>query len=183
MGSKHLKSLIDGSVQRALEKNKSSEEYYKNLNKHTECTKCYDKIPRDKYKKDRSICKKCYSKYMLENNSSRRGDSSKLDSSNKLVSSREQDDSNELDSSNKFVSSRKQDDSNELDSSNPQDSSRKQLVLGNKLVQGNKIILGNKLVLGNKIIQIKRIYQLIMKQMLILIFCVINYGKLCPNLL
>ena len=59
MGSELLKSLIDESVQRALKKNKSTQEYYKNLEKHTECTKCYDKITRDIYKKDRSICRKC----------------------------------------------------------------------------------------------------------------------------
>ena len=66
MGSELLKSLTDESVQRAFEKNKSSEEYYKKLNKHTECTKCYDKVTRDNYKEDRSICRKCYSNFMLE---------------------------------------------------------------------------------------------------------------------
>ena len=104
-----------------MEKNKSSEEYYKNLNKHTECTKCYDKITRDNYKKDRSICRKCYSEYMLEYNFSRRGDSSKLDSSNKLDSSRNQDDSNEIDSSNPQDSSRKQVSTRKQDSSNKED--------------------------------------------------------------
>ena len=74
LGSELLKSLIDESVQRVLEKNKLSEEYYKNLNKHTQCTKCYNKITRDNYQKDRSICRKCYSKYMLEYNSSKRSD-------------------------------------------------------------------------------------------------------------
>ena len=126
VGSEIFKSLVDESVQRALEKNKSLNEYYKNLNKHTQCTKCYDKTTRDNYKKGRSICRKCYSKYMLEYNSSRRGDSSKLDSSNKLDSSRKQDDSDNFDSSNKFDSSWKQDDSNELDSSNKFGSSTKQ---------------------------------------------------------
>ena len=66
LGSELPKSLIDESVKRALEKNKLSEEYYKKLNKHTECTKCFDKITRDNYKKDRSISRNCYSKYMLE---------------------------------------------------------------------------------------------------------------------
>ena len=80
MSSEPLKSLKDESIQRALVKNKSSEEYYKNLNKHTQCTKCYDKITRDNYKKDRSNCRKCYSKYMLDYNFSRRGDYNKLDS-------------------------------------------------------------------------------------------------------
>ena len=64
MGTELLRSLIDESVRCALEKNKLSQEYYKNLNKHTECTKCFDKITRNNYKKDRSFCRKCYSKYM-----------------------------------------------------------------------------------------------------------------------
>ena len=123
MGSELLKSLIDESVQRALAKNKLSEEYYKNLNKHTQCTKCYDKITRDNYKKDRSICRKCYSKYMLDYNSSRRGDFNKIDnsnnfdSSNKLDSSRKQDRSNKEDISNRQVKSRKQNSSSKQDSS------------------------------------------------------------------
>ena len=100
MTSELLKSLIDESVQRALEKSKLSEEYYKNLNKHTQCTKCYDKKTRDNYKQDRSICRKCYSKYMLEYNSSRRGEYNKLDSSRKQDVSSKTDCSNNFDSSN-----------------------------------------------------------------------------------
>ena len=133
MGSELLKSLIDESVQRVLEKNKSSEEYYKNLNKHTQCTKCYDKITRDSYKKDRSNCRKCYRKYMLEYNSSRRGDynkhgsSNNFDSSNKLDSSRKQDVSSKTDSSNNFDGSNKQDSSRKQVRSRKQDSSNKQV--------------------------------------------------------
>ena len=80
MDSQLLKSLINDSAQRALEKNKSSEECFKISNEHTECTKCFDILTRDKYKKDRSVCKKCYCKHMLEYNSTRRGDSIELDS-------------------------------------------------------------------------------------------------------
>ena len=116
LGSELLKSLLDESVQRALEKNKLSEEYYKNLNKHTQCSKCYDKITHDNYKKDRSICRKCYSKYMLEYNSSRRGDYNKLDSSNK------QDSSNKEDVSKKQVGTRKQDSSRKQVRTKKQDS-------------------------------------------------------------
>ena len=108
LGSELIKSLIDESVQRALEKSKLSEEYYKNLNKHTQCTKCYDKITRDNYKKDRSICRKCYIKYMLEYNSNRRGEYNKLDSSRKQDVSSKTDCSNNFDSSDKQESSRKQ---------------------------------------------------------------------------
>ena len=53
-----LKSLTDESAQGAFEKNKSTEAYYKNLKKHTECTKCLDLITRDNCDKDRSICRK-----------------------------------------------------------------------------------------------------------------------------
>ena len=61
----------------------------------------------DNYKKDRSICRKCYSKYMLEYNSSRRGDYNKLDSSRKEEVSSKIDSSNNFDSSNKQVRSSK----------------------------------------------------------------------------
>ena len=98
-----------------MEKNKLSEECYKNLNKHTECTKCFDKITRDNYKKDRSICRKCYSKYMLEYNLNRRGEYNKLNSSNNFDSSNKLDSSNKQESSRKQVRSRKQDNSNKQD--------------------------------------------------------------------
>ena len=108
LGFKLLKSLIDESVQRVLEKNKLSEKYYKDLNKHTQCSKCYDKKTRDNYKKDRSICRKCYSKFMLEYNSSKRGDYNKLDNSNNFDSSGKQVRSRKEDIPNKEVRKRKQ---------------------------------------------------------------------------
>ena len=126
LGSELIKSLIDESVQRALEKSKLSEEYYKNLNKHTQCTKCYDKITRDNYKKDRSICRKCYIKYMLEYNSNRRGEYNKLDSSRKQDVTSKTDCSNNFDSSDKQVRTRKQDSSNKQVISGKQDTSSKQ---------------------------------------------------------
>ena len=119
MGSEVLKSLIDDYIQRALEKKKSTEDYYKNLNRHTQCSKCYDKITHDNYKKDRSICRKCYSKHMVEYNSSRRGDYIKLDSSRKEEVSSKINSSNNFDSSNKKVRSSKEDCSNkQVNSSN-----------------------------------------------------------------
>ena len=137
-----LKSFIDDSVQRALEKKKSSEEYYKNLNKHTQCSKCHDKITHDNYKKDRSICRKCYSKYMLEYNSSKRGDY------DKVVCSRKQDVSSKTDSSNNFV----------VQITLIVQINRR--VLGNKIVQINKLDRGNKLELGNKIVQVIKSVQI-----------------------
>ena len=53
-------SSIDESVQRVLEKNKTSEDKFENLNEHGECTKCLTIITRDNYKKNRTICRKCY---------------------------------------------------------------------------------------------------------------------------
>ena len=132
MCSELLKSLIDESVQRVLEKNKLSEEYYKNLKKHTQCTKCYNRITRDNYKKDRSVCRKCYSKYMLEYNSSKRGDYNKLDNSNnfdsseKQVRSRKQDIPNKEVRTKKQVRSRKQDIPNKEVRTKKQDSSNNQ---------------------------------------------------------
>ena len=127
LGSELIKSLIDESVQRALEKSKLSEDYYKNLNKHTQCTKCYDKITRDNYKKDRSICRKCYIKYMLEYNSNRRGEYNKLDSSRKQGVSSKADCSNNFDSTDKQESSRKQVRTKKQDSSNKEDITNKQV--------------------------------------------------------
>ena len=152
VGSELLKSLIDDSVQRALEKKKSSEEYYKKLNKHTECSKCHDKITHDNYRKDRSICRNCYRKYMLEYNSNIRGEynkldssrkeevSSKIDSSNNFDSSNKQDSSRKPVSSRKQVSTRKQGDSSKIDSSSEPVSSRKQNISNNQDISCNYII-------------------------------------------
>ena len=143
VSSELLKSLIDDSVQRALEKKKSSEEYYKNLNKHTQCSKCHEKITHDNYTKDRSICRKCYSKYMLEYNSSKRGDY------DKVVCSRKQDVSSKTDSSDNV------DSSNNFDSLNKQESSRKQ-VRSRKQDSSNKEDLPNKQVRTRKQIRTKK---------------------------
>ena len=145
MTSELLKSLIDDSVQRALEKKKLSEEYYKNLNKHAQCSKCLDKITHDNYKKDRSICRKCYSNYMLEYNSNRRGDYNKFDSSRKEEVSTKIDSSNNFDSSNKKVSSRKKDNSSKIDSSRKQDISNKQDISIKNIIDSDPNLLCDKL--------------------------------------
>ena len=140
-----LKSLIDEYIQRALEKNELSEELYKNLNKHTECTKCFDKITRDNYKKNRSICRKCYSKYMLEYNSNRRGEYNKLDSSRKEDVSSKADSSNNFDSLNKQVRSVRQNKSKKQASSNKQGCSNKQDISINNIIDSDPILLCDKL--------------------------------------
>ena len=89
-------------------------------------------MTRDNYKKDRSICRKCYSRYMLEYNSNRRGEYNKVDSSNNF------DSSNKQEISRKQVRSRKQDSSNKEDITNKQvrvrkqDSSRKKVSTSNQ---------------------------------------------------
>ena len=128
-----------------MEKNKLSEEYYKNLNKHTQCTKCYNKITRDNYKKDRSICRKCYSKYMLEYNSSKRGDYSKLDNSNNFVSSGKQVRSRKQDIPNKEVRTRKQVRTKKQDCTNNQECSNIEDITINSIIDADPDRLCDKL--------------------------------------
>ncbi len=74
-------------------------DYYKKLNKHSNCSKCYIVLTQDNYKKGRTVCKLCYNnnvlryhKNKLSSNSSPKSDAStqtdfsdKLNSSNKQV--------------------------------------------------------------------------------------------------
>ena len=106
-----------------MEKNKTLEEFHKNLNKYGECTKCQIIITRDKYKKDRTICGKCLCKYMVEYNSI------KLDRSNKQ-------DRPKI----RIVETIRIDRLNRIDQVNS-------IVRINSIVQGDKLVLGNKLFL------------------------------------
>ena len=79
-------------------------EYYKNLNKHGNCFKCFVTLTRDNYKKGRTVCKLCYNDNVLRyyknkfcSNSYPKSDAStqtdfsdKLNSSNKEVRSKKQ---------------------------------------------------------------------------------------------
>ena len=40
-------------------------DYYKNLNKHENCSKCYTVLTQDNYKKRRTVCKVCYNNNVL----------------------------------------------------------------------------------------------------------------------
>ena len=40
-------------------------DYYKNLNKHVNCSKCNNILTRDNYKKGRTVCKFCYNNNVL----------------------------------------------------------------------------------------------------------------------
>ena len=79
-------------------------DYYKNLNKHNNCSKCNIVLTQDNYKKGRSVCKLCYNNNVLRyyknkfcSNSSPKADigtqtdfSDELDISYKQVRSRKQ---------------------------------------------------------------------------------------------
>ena len=79
-------------------------EYYKNLNKHGNCSKCNIVLTQDNYKKGRTVCKLCYNNNVLRyyKNKFCSNPSPKSDASTQT------DFSNELDSSNKQLRSRKQ---------------------------------------------------------------------------
>ena len=97
-------------------------EYYKNLNKHGNCSKCSVTINQDNYKKGRTVCKLCYNNHVLAyyknkfcSNSSLKTDvgtqtdfsdkdcSRKQVSSWKQVSSRKQVNSNKQDISISYI--------------------------------------------------------------------------------
>ena len=40
-------------------------DYYKNLNKHVNCSMCYIALTRDNYKKSRTVCEQCYNEHVL----------------------------------------------------------------------------------------------------------------------
>ena len=79
-------------------------DYYKNLNKHGNCSKCYIALTQDNYKKGRTVCKLCY------NNNVLRYYKNKFCSNPSPESdvSTQTDFSDELNSSNKQVRSKKQ---------------------------------------------------------------------------
>ena len=43
-----------------LQTNQNTTNYYKNMNKHKNCSKCSTLITTENYKKNRSVCKNCY---------------------------------------------------------------------------------------------------------------------------
>ena len=104
-------------------------DYYKNLNKHNNCSKCNIVLTHDNYKKGRKVCKFCYNnnvlryyKYKFCSNSSPKSDSST-----------ETDFSDELDVSYKQVRSRNQ------------KNSRKQAISNNNIIDVDPNHLCDKL--------------------------------------
>ena len=78
-------------------------EYYKNLDKHTNCSKCNIVLTWDNYKRGRTVCKLCYNNNVLTyyKNKFCSNPAPKSDVSTQT------DFSNELDSSNNIVKSKK----------------------------------------------------------------------------
>ena len=102
-------------------------DYYKNLNKHNNCSKCNIVLTQDNYKKGRTVCKFCYNNNVLryyENNFF-------SNSSPKSDASTQTDFSDEID--NKQVRSRKQ------------TKARKQVISNNNILNTDPNLLCDKL--------------------------------------
>ena len=54
-----LNLIIEQAIQKVLQTNQNTTNYYKNMNKHKKCSKCSNPITTEYYKKDRSVCKIC----------------------------------------------------------------------------------------------------------------------------
>ena len=94
-----------------------SNDYYKNLNKHENCSKCIIVLTRDNYKKGRTVCKLCYNNNVLTYyknkfcfNSSHKLDVSTQTDWNNLINqdiTKNKSSSNVCDKSNKKITSKK----------------------------------------------------------------------------
>ena len=110
-----------------------SNDYYKNLNKHSNCSNCNIGLTQVNYKKGRTVCRVCYNNNVLRyyknkfcSNPAPKSDvgtqtdfSDQLDSSNKQVKSRKQVKTKKQASSNKQVCSNKLDGSINLKNVDP----------------------------------------------------------------
>ena len=120
-----LNLINEQAIQKILQTNRTTANYYKNMNKHKKWSKCSILITTKTYKKDRSVCKNCYNTNTLYLMKKRFGLPEENSSSNQNVSDI-QDRSNKEDISNKQVRSRKQDSSNKQVRSRKQDTPSKQ---------------------------------------------------------
>ena len=116
-------------------------DYYKNLNKHNNCSKCYVILTRDNYKKGRTVCKLCYNDSVLRYYKNKF--SSNL--SPKSDASTQTDFLNGLDNSNKQIKSRKQIKSKKQASSDKQDCINKQDISFNNIIDTDPNLLCDKL--------------------------------------
>ena len=122
-------------------KSLQTNDYYKNLNKHDNCSKCNIVLTQDSYKKGRTVCKFCYNNNVLRYYKSKfcSKPSPKSDASTQTVFS------DELDSSNKQARSRKENKSKKQASSNKQDGSDKQDISINNIIDTDPNLLCDKL--------------------------------------
>ena len=116
-------------------------DYYKNLNKRGNCSKCNIVLTRDNYKKGRTVCKFCYNNNVLRYYKNKFGS----DLSSKTDASTQTDFSSELDSSNKQVRSVRQNKTKKQASSNKQDCSNKQDISINNIIDSDPNLLCDKL--------------------------------------
>ena len=65
-----LNLIFEQAIQKALQTNQNTTNYYKNMNKHKKCSKCSTLITTENYKKDPSVCKNCYNTNTINLNSS-----------------------------------------------------------------------------------------------------------------
>ena len=95
-------------------------EYYKNINKHGNCSKCNIVLTRDNYKKGRTVCKLCYNNHVLTYYKNKFSSNScvKSDVSTQTDFSDKQDSLINQKSSNKKVRSSKKDSSSKQSISN-----------------------------------------------------------------
>ena len=113
-------------------------DYYKNLNKHGNCSKCNVVLTQDNYKKGRTVCRMCYNNNVITYYKNKFGFNSciKTDVSTQT---------DFLDSSNKQVTSRKQTKSKKEPSLNKQDCSNNQDISINNIIDSNPNLLCDKL--------------------------------------
>ena len=120
-----LNLIIEQAIQKVLQTNQNTNNYYKNMSKHKNCSEKSTPITTEKYKKDRSVCKNCYNTNTLNSMKKRFGLLEGNSSSNQDISDI-QESSNKEDISNKQVRSKKQGSSNKQVRSRKQDTSSKQ---------------------------------------------------------
>ena len=134
-----LNLIIEQAIQRVLQTDQNTTNFYKNMSKHKNCSKCSTLKTTEIYKKkDRSVCKSYYITNIINLMKKRFGlmeeiSSSKQDISSKQGFSDTEDSSKKEDISNKQVRSRKQD-----------SSKKNKLDLVKKIVQTNYMVLSKK---------------------------------------
>ena len=114
-----LNLIIEQAIQKALQTNQNTTNYYKNMNEPKQSSKCSTVITTKNYKKDRTVCKNCCNSNTPNLMKKKFGLLEESRSNNQYI----QDSSNKEDNSNKQVRSRKQVGSNKKDCSSNQNSS------------------------------------------------------------